>query len=784
MIRTLLHSALLAIAVMLLPHAASAQILEPGSALKRLNAPLIKSRPQVVSQQAQMREPGTPLPTAPRRASNNEVFYKRPAGAFPGFIAMDPESHDFLGYYQNCYFQVTLYSPYTYRGVAHGTFIGEPYYKWEAECYNDSLGMFEWRTFNGMQDLSLRYDYVVCPFMPKLQVNDDLDTYTYQWTNNVFGNGESEGELVPWPSWEELVEDESTLLKSSFDFASNRRTDDDYYQFTYYGGMTPAAGGSYGYWFGKNAGYNGTHVDGIAQAFEKPEHPYLLKQVVLYAAKVRASEVVDMQCKVYRIDNVPDYQDTASVVLPEEPGELIATGTAQLVPNPDSEDEKLITFTFYKNDEDGLPQEFTPTIDDAILVVIDGYNSPEMSALSEFTALVSYVNNIDDGMGERAYIKVGKDDAEGNFDGHYQWRGLNNFFSYGELKTGLSIFITTDHPFLTSIDTGDDYQYSFPAGGGEMKKTIKDDNGQTVTVDGIKMASWTPSDDTDFGITCNGGELPAWLNISAADGSTDGKFNYLVNVRVTADALPEGMDYREATVRFAIPGNYLDYKFMQSRQGGEEPHGEGYRLAMSDAMVAAGDTVMIPVMMHNEGDVVAFETDIQLPEGFELVKEEGQHVINLSDRASQDHTCVTSELPDGTIHLSCGSPSNAPFAGSEGDLFYMAVKVPYDASGNNVVQLCNTRLTLGDFTEYVVEDAAVAHLYVKVPIPGDVNHDGEVTIADVNTVIIIIINGGGNSGGHNHAPSRAGEDIDGDVNGDGEINISDVNTIINIILGK
>ena len=106
------------------------------------------------------------------------------------------------------------------------------------------------------------------------------------------------------------------------------------------------------------------------------------------------------------------------------------------------------------------------------------------------------------------------------------------------------------------------------------------------------------------------------------------------------------------------------------------------------------------------------------------------------------------------------------------------------ASGDdNVVRLCNTRLTLGDLSEYDVEADAVARIYVKSPIPGDVNHDGEVTIADANTVIIIIINGGGTSGGHNHAPSWADDDIDGDVNGDGEINISDVNSIINIIIG-
>ena len=54
------------------------------------------------------------------------------------------------------------------------------------------------------------------------------------------------------------------------------------------------------------------------------------------------------------------------------------------------------------------------------------------------------------------------------------------------------------------------------------------------------------------------------------------------------------------------------------------------------------------------------------------------------------------------------------------------------------------------------------------PVPGDVNHDGEVNIADVNAVIDAILGGV--------------QDINFDVNGDGEVNIADVNAIIDIIL--
>ena len=55
-------------------------------------------------------------------------------------------------------------------------------------------------------------------------------------------------------------------------------------------------------------------------------------------------------------------------------------------------------------------------------------------------------------------------------------------------------------------------------------------------------------------------------------------------------------------------------------------------------------------------------------------------------------------------------------------------------------------------------------------LPGDVNVDGEVGIADVNAVINMILSG-----------STA---VEGDANGDGEINIADINFIVDAILKK
>ena len=71
--------------------------------------------------------------------------------------------------------------------------------------------------------------------------------------------------------------------------------------------------------------------------------------------------------------------------------------------------------------------------------------------------------------------------------------------------------------------------------------------------------------------------------------------------------------------------------------------------------------------------------------------------------------------------------------------------------------------------KYQVADVTDTYLpYLDGGVTGDVNGDGEVSIADVNMLINMILSG---------TPQASG-----DVNGDGEVNIADVNAVIDIIL--
>ena len=521
---------------------------------------------------------------APRKAGYIDGFYRRPAGGFTGFQFL--ENGAYGGGYYAPFLMLKPYAPYTYTAFVEGM-SEENYLVWDYMIflYDEQQGWYQdWVTvFDAGENLTVQYDweYDECPW---LYVGEgDGPVWEYQMggremsgtSDNPVPGAFYPSEVLAYPNFARAFGEEYgtvDLLVSSKTFCYGGRNGNQRYLMTYYSGCDPYGDNEDGWWFGKNGGRsNGMPIDGIAQAFEKPTHPYLLKQVVVETAILEVDGPVDMTCKVYKLeDGIPAYDPSQSVALPEVPGELIATGRASLTPETNETTDGFIIFTLY-GEEDGIEYEITPTIDDAILVVVDGYNDEGMENLRDFSALISADDEADEGFGELAYIKYGLSDEDGNFSGDYVWAGLNNFFSNGSggglrMMTGMTIFITTDTPFLTYNWSTEDGKYTFPNEGGLMKKLVYQDATQTIYTESIEFFSWEPSVDDGWTLSCNGDDVPSWLNIELTDGEEGGEFNYEVLAEVTAEPLPAGTPYREAVVRFEFPGAYLDYTFMQGKK--------------------------------------------------------------------------------------------------------------------------------------------------------------------------------------------------------------------------
>ena len=154
-------------------------------------------------------------------------------------------------------------------------------------------------------------------------------------------------------------------------------------------------------------------------------------------------------------------------------------------------------------------------------------------------------------------------------------------------------------------------------------------------------------------------------------------------------------------------------------------------LSLNDAEAFHGDTIVIPVRMTNSDNFIAFQTDIILPEGLELLQEDGEYIIDPSDRMTRTHSILSNDVSGGAIRVICYSSNYRPFTGESGDdLFYITIKIADDAEGDYTIQLKNTLLTNTDFIDIAAPDVA-ANVYVKAYLLGDANGSGSVSVTDV-----------------------------------------------------
>jgi hypothetical protein len=196
----------------------------------------------------------------------------------------------------------------------------------------------------------------------------------------------------------------------------------------------------------------------------------------------------------------------------------------------------------------------------------------------------------------------------------------------------------------------------------------------------------------------------------------------------------------------------------------------GY-FTVPDVNVSKGKTVVVPVSMTNEADIIGFQTDIYLPEGFEFVKDGADYVVDPSDRMARDHSIMCNVSEDGALRVLCYSPTNKVISGNEGELFYVTIKAPADTVGDFSLCFKNTILTTSDAEELLSPDA-YTNINVIPYLPGDANGNGEVSVIDIVTAAQYIIF---------QSPDPFLFEA-ADLNNDDQITVTDLALIANLIL--
>ena len=313
-------------------------------------------------------------------------------------------------------------------------------------------------------------------------------------------------------------------------FAYNSNRDGTVTAGAYYSTIQDESGNPQGNLLGKNT----ANIDAMAIAVEKPTHPYAIKAVGVRFQSLKMasnSAKATIVANIYKVAEIPTFKDTYVTITP---GEKIATSSITL-----SNLMILNTPEYSKNSKTGkysgvmyLPLENELNVDEPIMVEITGYN---VDGIEDFTSLYS-ADSYEEGYGEIGYIKIG--------DKYVSLRG--SYFK-NNVSTAPAIVLEVENPFFT-------WNYSNETGEGTFAT-----EGETKNIE-----MFTYKQAADMKITAeDGGALPNWVSATTEDVLKDGAFAYLSTLNVTAEALPAGTNYREASIKVVYPGAKLIYTVKQ-----------------------------------------------------------------------------------------------------------------------------------------------------------------------------------------------------------------------------
>lgn len=184
-----------------------------------------------------------------------------------------------------------------------------------------------------------------------------------------------------------------------------------------------------------------------------------------------------------------------------------------------------------------------------------------------------------------------------------------------------------------------------------------------------------------------------------------------------------------------------------------------------------GQTGQLAVMLDNSSPCVAFQFDIALSEGLAVAKTGSKYAVELAPRAAS-HSLSTREQSDGSLRVAVTSLKNKELTGNSGAVLLIDVDVADDCPSEGTITLSNVRLTTTGVKELKLGEVTVP-LHIGL-LPGDVNLDGRVTIADVVMVVDHLL---GHTADHFNAAAA-------NADGVGGVTIADALAIVNIILGK
>lgn len=194
------------------------------------------------------------------------------------------------------------------------------------------------------------------------------------------------------------------------------------------------------------------------------------------------------------------------------------------------------------------------------------------------------------------------------------------------------------------------------------------------------------------------------------------------------------------------------------------------RLYIDDFTILAGESLQVEILLDNEVQYTAFQTDMVLPHGLAVEQEDDEYIFDLTSRKANDHTIMSQLRPDGTIRIAVFSMNVKAIKGNSGAVITFNLIAADDYMGPATIELKNSIFTTVDGDEVIFANEICT--LGPISTPGDVNNDGSVDIDDVTALIQYVL------GGY----SRNFDEVAANVDGEGSIDIDDVTALISMIL--
>ena len=465
-----------------------------------------------------------------------KAWYNRPAGSF--YRSVLPTG----GAFYSPAIMNPSWRPVTWPNASEGA----DSYSWSYEKYNSEIKDFATYT-SSEADLTDSWIWESA-YAPTLKATSGGATSTYQLFANYYDTDTKE--TKPYEGFAYFCPDpRAQFEESNLDcyvspklWAAGVREQSPALRqgggMSYLTGAKDADGGKEGCWFGKN--YGGWNAMGLY--VEKPAISYALRGLHVYYMAEGITGETPLTADVYAATK----NEKDSVIL----GDLLYTAKGTLA--ADAAERGFIDMPFFA-EEDGLEYEVVADINQPIMIVLHGYENAQASLFTMFVTK----DWCDEGYGQHGYMMSVDDKGTPLIN-----VGLHEFFDAPLGITAPSIFLDVEWPMMEWNYTFEDGAYNFPVEGGKLVKTPA----EGYTFDYISVFSTKSSEEWTV-TTVDGQDVPEWLTLEIADVVENDEFTNEVQIKATAAPLPEGVSYREAKVKFSVPGASLVYNFSQGTSG-------------------------------------------------------------------------------------------------------------------------------------------------------------------------------------------------------------------------